>query len=245
MKSKTATQILYDDPNSFFRASRTVALHELQGATLKTKKPSIDDVKESLVVESKMIALINEVQAIDTRFTWLSQNFGQVQFGMISLEVTMREILKYVGLATASLRIVKRYKTIPPDDLQSVYSTAENIYDTFQNVKNMRDTDQLQPEVENSPTFNRLMDSIAKLVASINTLVQTQLATTSTTIETRPEAVDNIPPPEPPVDELNIEEFDGGRRCMRGGMLGAPSGHFHVLSSRAREIQRHPYKRFI
>jgi hypothetical protein len=243
MKSKTATQILYDDPNSFFRASKTVALHELQGATLKTKKPSIDDVKESLVVESKMIALINEVQAIDTRFTWLSQNFGQVQFGMISLEVTMREILKYIGLATASLRIVKRYKTIPQDDLQSVYSTAENIYDTFQNIKNMKDTDQLQPEIENSPTFNRLMESIAKLVASINTLVQTQLATTSTTIETRP--VDDIPPPEPPVqDELEAEEFVGGMRCY-GGQLGASSGHFKVLSSRAREIQRHPYKRFI
>jgi hypothetical protein len=219
-------------------------LHELQGATLKTKRPSIDDVKESLVVESKMIALINEVQAIDTRFTWLSQNFAQVQFGMITLEVTMREILKYVGLATASLRIVKRYKTIPPEDLQSVYSTAENIYDTFQNVKNMKDTDQLQPEIQNSPTFNKLMDSISKLVASINTLVQTQLATTSTTIETRPEAVDEIPPQEPPVDELQPEDYVGGMRYY-GGQLGAPSGHFKVLSSRAREIQRHPYKRFI
>ena len=238
MNSKEATKILYDDPNSFFRASRNVALHELQGSTLKTKKPSIDDVNESLAVEAKMITLINEVEAIDTRFKWLSGNLDEVQFAMITLETTMREILKYIGLSNVSLKVIKRAKYVPQEDLQKLYSTTESIYDTFQNVKQLRDTDQLQPEIINSSTFNKMMDSISKLVANINTVIQTQLATTSSSIETRLIPQDEIPLPQEA--ELQEEEYIGaGRR------YGASSGHYKVLSSRVREIQSPPFKRFI
>ena len=239
MNSKQATKILYDDPNSFFRASRNVALHELQGSTLKTKKPSIDDVNESLAVEAKMITLINEVEAIDTRFKWLSGNLDEVQFAMITLETTMREILKYIGLSNVSLKVIKRAKYVPQEDLQKLYAATESIYDTFQNVKQLKDTDQLQPEIINSSTFNKMMNSISKLVASINNVIQTQLATTSSSIETGliPQIIDEIPPPE--AAELQEEEYIGA------GRYGASSGHYKVLSSRVREIQSHPFKRFI
>lgn len=230
-----STEILYNDPNSFFRASKSVYLHDMQGSSLKTKKPLIEDVKLGMETSSRIIQFINDLDAVDTRFKWISQNLTDVQFAAITIEVTIRELLKYVGLCNASLRALKKSTTIQPEDLQKIYSISESIYDTFDEIKNAIDITN-NPEEQNniiddillhSATFQKMMNEVHKLVLSCNDFIQTKNVDTNLNIQTLPIPIDQ--------QELLPEGFVGAGR----------GSHFNVLSSRVRDIQKQSYKRFL
>lgn len=223
------SEVLYDDPNSFLRASKTVFLHDMQGSSLKTKKPMIEDVKLGMETSSRIIQFINELDAVDIRFKWISTNLGQIQFGAITLETTMRELLKYVGLCNASLRSLKKSTTIQPEDLQKVYSIAESLNDTHDQIQNEISIGDVDDELIRSSTFQKMMQDIDKLVLACSDFISMKNVDTNLTIQTAP-LVNQ--------DDLEPEPFVGGRRCFGGS-------HFKVLSSRVRDIQKEPYKRFI
>jgi hypothetical protein len=221
MKSQTSTQILYDDPNSFLRASKRVALYEMQGSKLKTTKPFIEDVKLGMETSSRIIAFINDLDAVDTRFKFISTNLTDVQFHAISIETTARELLKYVGLCKASLRVLKKSTTIQQEDLQKVYSITESLYTTLDEIQNEISIGEVDDILIQSATFQKMLNEVDILVKSIIQFINIKNQDTGLNL--------NI---EPALPDLQPEEFVGG-------------SHFKVLSSRMRDIQKNPYKRFI
>jgi hypothetical protein len=223
------SEVLYDDPNSFLRASKTVFLHDMQGSSLKTKKPMIEDVKLGMETSSRIIQFINELDAIDIRFKWISTNLTDVQFAAITLETTMRELLKYVGLCNASLRSLKKSTTIQAEDLQKVYSIAESLNDTHDQIQNEISIGDVDDILIQSSTFQKMMQDIDKLVLACSDFISMKNVDTNLNIQTTP--IVNQ-------DDLELAPFVGGRRCFGGS-------HFRVLSSRVRDIQKEPYKRFI
>jgi hypothetical protein len=227
------SEVLYDDPNSFLRASNTVFLHDMQGASLKTKKPMIEDVKLGMETSSRIIQFSNELDAVDIRFKWISTNLGQVQFGAITLETTMRELLKYIGLCNASLRSLKKSTTIQAEDLQKIYSIAESLDDTHDQIKNEISIGDVDDELIQSSTFQKMMQDIEKLVLSCAQFISMKNIDSNVNIQQTPIVVNQDLP-----NDLEPEPFVGGRRCFGGS-------HFRVLSSRVRDIQKEPYKRFI
>jgi hypothetical protein len=224
------SEVLYDDPNSFLRASKTVFLHDMQGSSLKTKRPLIEDVKLGMETSSKVIQFINELDAVDIRFKWISTNLTDVQFGAITLETTMRELLKYVGLCNASLRSLKKSTTIQAEDLQKVYSIAESLDDTHDQIQNEISIGEVDDILIQSSTFQKMIQDIEKLVLSCAQFISMKNVDSNVNIQQTPIVVNQ--------DDLEPEPFVGGRRCCGGS-------HFKVLSSRVRDIQKEPYKRFI
>lgn len=223
------SEVLYDDPNSFLRASKTVFLHDMQGSSLKTKRPMIEDVKLGMETSSRIIQFINELDAVDIRFKWISTNLTDVQFAAITLETTMRELLKYVGLCNASLRSLKKSTTIQAEDLQKVYSIAESLNNTHDQIQNEISINEVDDELIQSSTFQKMMQDVDKLVLACSDFISMKNVDTNLTIQTTP--IVNQ-------DDLEPEPFVGGRRCCGGS-------HFRVLSSRVRDIQKEPYKRFM
>lgn len=224
------SEVLYDDPNSFLRASKTVFLHDMQGSSLKTKRPLIEDVKLAMETSSRIIQFINELDAVDIRFKWISTNLTDVVFAALTLETTMRELLRYVGLCNASLRSLKKSTTIQAEDLQRVYSLAESLDDTHDQIKNEISIGDVDDILIQSSTFQKMMQDIEKLVLSCAQFISMKNIDSNVNIQQTPIVVNQ--------DDLEPEPFIGGRRCCGGS-------HFRVLSSRVRDIQKEPYKRFI
>jgi hypothetical protein len=224
------SEVLYDDPNSFLRASKTVFLHDMQGSSLKTKRPLIEDVKLAMETSSRIIQFINELDAVDIRFKWISTNLTDVVFAALTLETTMRELLRYVGLCNASLRSLKKSTTIQAEDLQKVYSIAESLDDTHDQIKNEISIGDVDDILIQSSTFQKMMQDIEKLVLSCAQFISMKNIDSNVNIQQTPIVVNQ--------DDLEPEPFIGGRRCCGGS-------HFRVLSSRVRDIQKEPYKRFI
>ena len=237
MKSQTATQILYDDPNSFFRASKQVALHEKIGASLKTSKPRFEDTKLALATSSRVMQFINELDGIDTRMRYISQNMiNNVPFLVGTIENSAREVLKYIGMANSSMRALKNSTTISQEDLQQMYSILVETAASIDGIKHDADIGEIDGVILNSPTFNKLMNTLDKFYGTISNFISIK-QTGNNNIIGPAQPFDEIPPPEEMVQEPYI---DGGNRRI----LGASSGHFKVLSDRAREIQGYQYKRF-
>ena len=229
-KTPDTSQVLYDDPDSFLRASRTVFLHDLQGSSLKTKKPIIEDIQLGIQTSSRIIQFINELDAVDIRFKWISRNLTEVQFAAITIETTARELLKYVGLCNASLRSLKKSTTIQPEDLQRIYSIAESLYDTHDEIQNEIRIGEVDDVLLQSSTFSKMMQDVDKLVLSCSDFISLKNLDTNLDIQLG-QPRDVIPAAIPP-EEMQPEEYIGG-------------SHFRVLSSRVREIQKQPYKRFM
>jgi hypothetical protein len=245
MKSQTATQILYDDPNSFFRASKAVALTEKTGASLKTIKPKFEDTKQALATSSRVMQFINELDGIDTRMKYITQNMVNMPqytpFIIGTIENSSREILKYIGMAEASMRALKNSTTISQEDLQQIYALLMSISESDDAIRHDAEIGEIDDAILESTTFAKMMSGLSKMYTSIITFINLKQTGQNNLVQTQTpaaEAFDEIPPPE---EELVEEPYVGaGRRSV-----GASSGHFKVLSERARQIQAQPYKRFI
>jgi hypothetical protein len=227
MKSQTATKILYDDPNSFFRASRRVALHELQGATLRTKKPSSEDIKQGLISSSILISLLNDLDAIDTRLIPVvsmitAQPPVYMPIELTGMDSKITEILKYIGLSSGDIkRLKKSTSPLSEEDLSAITTIMEAIIEKFTDIMSVDVVPENQ-ELLNSPIVLKLETELRKMLDQLKQLVE--LKTSS------------IRPGESPMEQPNIDEIPPD-------MEGA--GHFKVLSSRMRHIQKSNYKRFL
>ena len=253
MKSATATRILFDDPNSFFRASRTVALHEQQGSTLRTKKPLISDIKSELASSSVIISLLNNLDAIDTRLIWIRDSFAlppiEIPFHITEYSQRLQEVIKYIGLAKGDCaRLKKSTAQMSEDDIQAVYDKFNSIITQFNDIMNVDIADENEfgemvpnanADIVDRAIFKKFEADLRSLIGIIDQLLKLKNQFVAEGPSTGIPAAEVIPPP-PDYDPE--EEVGAGR--YRGGLLGAPSGHFRVLSSRAREIQAKPYKRF-
>lgn len=267
MDSKQRTKILYDDPNSFLRASKTVSLHELQGSTLKTTKPTTMDVKMGMITSSKIIELINNLDAIDTRLDWVSDNLG-IDMYYAQVEGTLREIVKFAGLSQQNLRALKKSSQISAEDLVAISNLQSSISDSLERLVGIDfNPDDMGPQayddvqrLVNGTTYTKVIQSIDKLRRDLFDFVNVKNSSTQTPIGTLPAVPPGPPPGPPPVlepddwvpghpdnDEDGLEYYDAlqGMGRYRGGSLGAQSGHFRVLSNRASKIQSSPFKRFL
>ena len=263
MNSKQRTKILYDDPNSFLRASRTVNLHELSGATLKTTKPTTMDVKMGMITSSKIIELINNLDAIDTRINWVNLNLG-IDMYYAQVEGTLREIVKFAGLSQQNLRALKKSSQISADDLIAISNLQSSISDSLEWLDNIDfNPDDMGPQayddvqrLVNGTTYTKVIQSIDKLRRDLfdfvnvkNSSTQTPIGTLPGDLQPEPYLEEDIPGPPPgnPDDEDGLQYYDAlqGMGRYRGGSLGAQSGHFRVLSNRASKIQSSPFKRFL
>ena len=246
MKSATATKILYEDPNSFFRASRTVALRDLVGSTLKSIKPRPMDTKLEMITVTKTTELVNNLDAIDTRLKFISQHTVVANFNFGTIEVSAREILKFIGVCTSLMRQLKPASIIIPlEELQQIYSVTQTIYDSLDSIVLAISQNQANDEFIQSSTINKLVDNISRFIRTMQQFMQLKNVSggdISTVLfpdpTLPPQYLDEIPEPEGPV--VDDAEVFGGRRG-----LGADTGHFRVLSDRFRQIQKAPYKRFI
>ena len=266
MNSKQRTKILYDDPNSFLRASKTVNLHELQGSTLKTTKPNIQDVKMGMITSSKTIELINNLDAIDTRLNWAVSNLGEhMMFAQV--EIVLREIIKFSGLCQANLRALKKSSQLSPEDINALSDVQSSISDNFAEFANLDfNIDEIGPYAYNDieqlfkgTTFKKVFTSIEKLLQDLFNFINVKNSSTQSPIGTLPAVPpgdlqpepyleDDIPGPPPGnPDDDGLEYYDAlqGMGRYRGGSIGAQSGHFRVLSNRASKIQSSPFKRFL
>lgn len=248
MKSATATKILYEDPNSFFRASRTVALRDLVGSTLKSIKPRPMDTKLEMISSSKTIELVNNLDAIDTRLQFISQHTVVANFNFGTIEISAREILKFVGGCTSLMRQLKPASIIiPQEELQQIYSVTQSIYDSLDSIVLDISQNLANEAFIQSSTINKLVETIGRFISTLQQFMQIKNVSGGD-YATRlfpdpilpPQYLDEIPEPEPEGPAGNDNEVIGGRRG-----IGADTGHFRVLSDRFRQIQKAPYKRFI
>lgn len=248
MKSATATKILYEDPNSFFRASRTVALRDLVGSTLKSIKPRPMDTKLEMISSSKTIELVNNLDAIDTRLQFISQHTVVANFNFGTIEISAREILKFVGGCTSLMRQLKPASIIiPQEELQQIYSVTQSIYDSLDSIVLDISQNLANEAFIQSSTINKLVETIGRFISTLQQFMQLKNVSGGD-YATRlfpdpilpPQYLDEIPEPEPEGPAGNDNEVIGGRRG-----IGADTGHFRVLSDRFRQIQKAPYKRFI
>ena len=246
MKSATATKILYEDPNSLFRASRTVALRDLVGSTLKSIKPRPMDTKLEMISTTKITELVNSLDAIDTRLEFISQHTVVANFNFGTIEVSAREILKFTGVCTSLMRQLKPASIIiPQEELQQIYSLTQSIYDSLDSIVLDISRDQANEAFIQSSTINKLVETIGRFISTLQQFVQLKnISGGDIAAELFPDPImppqylDEIPEPEGPAG--NDNEVIGGRRN-----LGSDTGHFRVLSDRFRQIQKAPYKRFI
>lgn len=263
MNSKQRTKILYDDPNSFLRASKTVNLHELQGSTLRTTKPTTMDVKMGMITSSKTIELINNLDAIDTRINWVNLNLG-IDMYYAQVEGTLREIVKFAGLCQQNLRALKKSSQISAEDIIAISNLQSSISDSLEQLVGIDfNPDELGPQayddvmrLVNGTTYTKVVQSIDKLRRDLFDFINVKNSSTQTPIGTlpavdlqpEPDLEDDIPGPPPGnPDDDGLEYFDAlqGMGRYRGGSIGAQSGHFRVLSNRASKIQSSPFKRFL
>ena len=246
MKSATATKILYEDPNSFFRASRTVALRDLVGSTLKSIKPRPMDIRLEMISSAKITELVNNLDAIDTRLKFISNHTVVANFNFGTIEVSAREILKFIGVCTSLMKQLKSASIIlPQDELNQIYSFTQSIYNSLDSIVLDLSQNNANEAFVQSSTINKLVEFIGRFINTLQQFIQLKnISGGDITNELFPNPIlppqylDEIPEPEGPVG--NDDEIIGGRRG-----LGADTGHFRVLSDRFRQIQKAPYKRFI
>ena len=246
MKSATATKILYEDPNSFFRASRTVALRDLVGSTLKSIKPRPMDTKLEMISSTKITELVNNLDAIDTRLKFISQHTVVANFNFGTIETSAREILKFMGVCNSLMRQLKPAATIlPQEELQQIYSFTQSIYDSLDSIVLDISQNEANEAFIQSSTINKLVEFVGRFIGSLQQFMKLKnISGGDFATELFPDPIlppqypDEIPEPEGPIGD--DDEIIGGRRGF-----GADTGHFRVLSDRFRQIQKAPYKRFI
>jgi hypothetical protein len=144
MNSKKRTQILYDDPNSMFKSGKKIYLHELLGATLKTTKPSPDQVEQELKTSNLVVELIQKLTSISTYVDYLYGLFNQdYQVGNAYLLQNLKESMNYI---TSIVNVIKKLLKVPqnslnPDDVITINQLYNNIKIQMEHINiQLRDT---------------------------------------------------------------------------------------------------------
>jgi hypothetical protein len=254
MNSKTRTRILYEDPNSIFKANKRVFLHELQGSTLRTKRPLPDEIDAQLKtadVLSKLILKMSNLNDILDYFT------GSWQ-GIISSSGILRNgIIIINGIASIIKQILKLPRTsFNEDDGITIKNILDDLVEKYQQTIVLLQNAPLGPNQQPIEYPVALRNILATFLNSLSKLFQEfKKVIPYIDITGKVQSLDIVPMEIQPVDAVDaVDEEDfqdavegpmdglegaGRRRLLRG------SGRYKVLSDRAHVIQSQPYKRFL
>lgn len=253
MDSKRRTQILYDNPNSIFRANKKVYLHELQGATLKTKKPTPNEIDAGLKTSEQMSMLITNLEKLKTIMDFFYGALFDVEgFRNVSSNTSVPLIKDGMNIIQKNRRIIKTLLTLPrsnfnEDDVFSITNILDYIVTTYEYIANQ--LHHLGPFFESyfsGNFFTKFIDELAKLVVDFQALLpymditgKIQARDVRRIDHPQAEADFQDAPEGPPPDEDPLDLDPAPAPYMGAGRFDK------VLSSRVRQIQRFPYKRFL
>lgn len=186
MKSSVATKILYDGPDSFFRASKYVAQKELSGTTMKTTKPRESDIQANIVTSAKSIELINQLENFDTLIQGISEIFingaNVAPFG--TTDKYAKEAIKTIGRINASMRSLKT-ATLPVEDLNQMEAVMIGVLDSI---------DQIPVDTENL-TVDKMLSGSEKLISDITQFLDIKRGYMTDTITAGLPIIENVPQP--------------------------------------------------
>lgn len=238
MDSKTRTRILYEDPNSMFKANKRVYLHELQGSTLKSTQPFPNDITQGLKTSELVVTLISKLTAFTsiTDYIYSTLVVNEIPLTPVSF---MAYIKDGNSLSVSIKNLITKLLKMPQsafkeDDVFSINSLYTSIKTTFEYLEEMYDNvpgDEIG-QIMTSVTFGSFYDKLSEVVNRLEQLIQ-QLTGSSNVI---------VREFNPNVEAADVEFQD----AQEGPPELVGAGRFNrVLSSRIRKIQKVPYKRFL
>jgi hypothetical protein len=236
MDSKRRTQILYDDPNSMFKSGKKIYLHELQGATLKTTKPSPNQLEQELKTSTLVVELIQKLTSISSYVDYLDGLFDQNY--MISTPFLLQNLKESINYITSIVNVIKKLLKVPqnslnPDDVITINQLYANIKEKMEYIDiQLRDTPEpLLDPVFLSSSFVSFYNKLIVLYRELDKLIPFMSFQGTPTQPLRPvEPI--LPPPEDLVDLEPAQQLEG-------------AGRFKVLSGSIRKQQQHNFKRFL
>jgi hypothetical protein len=244
MNSKKRTQILYDDPNSMFKSGKKIYLHELLGATLKTTKPSPDQVEQELKTSNLVVELIQKLTSVSTYVDYLDGLFDQNY--MLQNAYLLQNLKDAINYITSIVNVIKKLLKVPqnslnPDDVITINQLYSNIKEKMEYIDiQLRDTpvEFLDP-IFLSSIFQNFYNKLIVLYRELDKLIPFMAvqglpsgnilsADLPGRLITQPQAL----PQDEPLDIPPAEPLEG-------------AGRFKVLSNRIRKQQQHNFKRFL
>lgn len=230
MDSKKRTKILYEDPNSIFKAGKKIYLHELQGSTLRSQKPFPTDINAGLKTSNLVVTLISKLTTINSILDYIYSTIV-----VDEIPVTPSAFIPYlkegntlsVSLKSHISDLLKMpQSTFKEDDVFSINSLYSNIKETLEQIDEIGQNvpmENLNPILVSRP-FVSFFEKMLKLLKQLEELIPYMSGISSASVSSP--NIDEIPEPEPePV-------LDG-------------AGRFNVLSKRMQKIQIQPFKRFL
>ena len=253
MNSKTRTQILYDNPNSMFKANKRVYMHELQGATLKTKKPTPDEITSGLKTSEQMSLLISNLEKIKTIVDYFYGAVFDIEgfrnIGASSAGVFIRDGINTIQKTRKIIKMMGKFPqtTFNEDDVFAIVNIIDDIYRTHEYTANrLHEAPMIFESYFGGTLFKKYIDQLALLIIDFQQLlpyvdisgkIQSMNVQTIEHPQAEADFQDAQEGPPPDDDPLNLDPAPAP-------LYGA--GKFNkVLSSRIKQIQRHPYKRFL
>lgn len=255
MDSKTRTRILYEDPNSIFKANKRVYLHELQGSTLRSKQPLPNDIDAGLKTSELMVKIIKSMSSLQSIIDYF--------YSMVELEgqrlgsnsVSQQYIKEGSSLIGTIQGVIKQLLKSPQnsfseDDIFTILQAYQDMNEKIQYmIEAINDLDR-RPILEPfflSSTFENFYKKLKSLFSALDQLVPYANVSGISIPD-----INGIQPYEQ-LDEAEVQddefqdaveppELDGAGRRPR---LLRGSGRYKVLSDRAHVIQSQPYKRFL
>jgi len=228
MDSKKRTQILYDDPNSIFKAGKKIYLHDLQGSSLSSKKLYPTDINAGLKTANLVVTLISKLTTINSILDYIYSTIV-----VDEIPVTPSAFIPYLKEGNTLSVSIKSHisdllkmpqSSFKPDDVFSINSLYSNIKETLEQIdeiganvpiENLNQLLVARPFVSFFEKMSKLLKPLEELLPYISGIPSTEIS--------RPNQIDEIPEPEP--------------------LVGA--GRYKVLSSRIRKQQQSPFKRFL
>ena len=249
MDTRLRTKILYEDPNSIFKSGKKVYLHELQGATLKTTKPTPDDITIGLKGAESMSMLINQLSQLQNIIEYFYTNLLQVAWVDNNFsKVSMRDGTKLIGLIITNMNKLSKLKNsvFNEDDIFTLLSYYDDIVIKMQEMQNygLDVNNVFIDDFYESPTFKLFFTKIAKtLIPKFHAFLQlinvSGISNMGSTLNLNslipfdlPGYADAVEPPDEPLDIPPAEPLEG-------------AGRFKVLSNRIRKQQPMAFKRFL
>jgi len=245
MDSKKRTQILYDDPNSMFKASKKIFAHELTGSTLKGTRPFPDDIKTNLKNQDLMSSLIRDLSQIQNivEYFYTAMYEEPMLINAFSLS-SMRDANKLLGYITILIKQLRKVKpeTFNEDDVYTLYGFFSDLTNKIQDMANYEENQPLEDPFFTQIKFKVFMDKVLKMLLQLSELMTYLNVNGSAQLTLNPEQQNFpslVPPPPPPPPGPP----DGYDPDVDDAMEGA--GRFRVLSKRIRKQQTYPFKRFM
>lgn len=243
MDSKKKTQILYDDPNSIFKAGKKIYLHELKGATLKSAKQFPDEIAGDLEGADLMESLIRDLSTLQNTLEMyylvlFEGNNAEIFSG--GLDGGIRDANKTIGYINILFKkLIKiRPDTFNEDDVYSLLGFYTDMMEKLQQIQQYGAMANigLNTLFFRGIRFTTYLVKMGRMLEKLKVFIDTINASgayPNISTQNVPSLFGPEPPPPPPVYPPEMaDEMEG-------------AGRFKVLSKRIRKQQVQPFKRFM